>query len=260
MPLLLVQPSCPPPIDMSAAVRKAQYKSRGPTHSAKERLRTECLARVRENRLSIIAAVREKQSAQHAFHLPQFTPAAGEQAAHDVTAASFTAIINSAMAAQRNEQQPFGSGRSPLSPSSTPDSPSLPLSQQSAASTASAPSLSPHTRLHTLHHHSHTPRSSDSAPPSYAYSPSLRPPPFPHSLLQSMPAAVAEKNGGMEEEEEVAAMSQADYVQLMSDMAQELWSEQQLIESEENLSYMHKDDGWLDADGDSLSQEVGHAA
>ena len=119
MPLLLLQPSssCTSSLAMSVAARKAQYKSRGPTVSAKERLRTECLARVRENRLSIIAAVREKQSTHHSSHSAQFTPAAGEQAAHDVAAASFNAIINSAMAAQRNEQQPFGTGRSPLSPS-----------------------------------------------------------------------------------------------------------------------------------------------
>ena len=248
--LLLLQPPCTSSsVVMSAAVRKAQYKSRGPTQSAKERLRTECLARVRENRLSIIAAVREKQSAHHSAHSPHFTPAADEQAAHDVAAASFSAIINSAMAAQR----------SPLSPSSTPDSPSLPLSQQSTASAASAPSLSPHTRFNTAHH-LRTPGSSDSAPAAYVYSPSLQPPPFPHSLLKSMPAAasrqaVDEKDGGMEEDE-WGAMSQADYMQLMNDMAEELWSEQQLIESEENLTHMQKDDGWHDPDGDSLSQEV----
>ena len=261
MLLLQLQPSCLSPLAMSAAVRKTQYKSRGPTQSAKERLRTECLARVREHRLSIIAAVREKQSAQHPFHSSQSSPAADEQAAHDVAAASFNAIINTAMAAQRNEQQqqqpPFGTNRSPLSPLSTPDSPCLPLSQQS---TASAPSPSHHSRFHTSHH-SDTPGSSSSAPPTHVYSPSVHPHPFPHSLLQSMPAAVDdmkqmdERDGGMEEDE-VAAMSQADYVQLMNDMQKELWSEQQLIESEENLSLMHKDDGWLDPDGDSLSQEV----
>ena len=248
--MLLLPPCASSIAAMSAAVHRAQVKSRGPTHSAKERLRTECLARVRENRLSIIAAVREKQSAQHSLPSPQFTPAADEQAAHDVAAASFSAIINSAMAAQRNHP--------PLSPSSTPDSPAFTLSQQS---TASAPSLSPHSRFNvsTSPYHTHTPLSSESAPPTYMYSPSLQPPAFPHSLLQSMPAAagrvaVDEKDGGMAEE---SAMSQADYIQLMDDMAHELWSEQQLIESEENLSLvepMH--DGWIDPmDGDNLSHE-----
>ena len=58
------------------------------------------------------------------------------------------------------------------------------------------------------------------------------------------------------EEPELAAMSEAEYVQLMNEMAGELWSEQQLIESEENLSHMQKDDGWHDPDTDRLSQEV----
>ena len=247
----------------ATAARKSQYKSRGTTYSAKERLRTECLARVRENRLSIIAAVREKQSSNHHSHASHSPPAAYEQAAHDVAAASFNAIINHAMAAQRSEQQPYtANSRSPLSPSSTPDSPSLSLSQQS---TASAPSLSPHIQLDGSQH-SHTPGSSASAPATQHYSSSVHRPPFPHSLLQSMPAdrasmhSMDEKDGGMVEEEydecdELGGMSAADYMQLMNDMAHELWSEKQLIESEENLS-MRQDDGWLDPEGESLSQEV----
>ena len=267
---------------------RVQYKSHGESGGSdrlKEQLKAQCMARVREQRLQIIERARhskdrtspqtdgglqqqpqqpqQPQLASSPQH-PQQQPQPGAEA-QDV-ASSLTAIINQEFLQAKQQQRLEAQQQQSGSAASIPLSPSQRLSQQSPASSASSP-FSPTAFSPSLHHNNPSPFLSASSlklpassPPSsaqlqQAQSPLPHPPiPFPHSAIQSMPAAGGGRGGdgmsGMydhdEEEEKYPAasgygadlselLSQAEYVELMSEMEEELRREQQLMMQQQQM-------------------------